>query len=148
MTSLYTSSGLNHYGSSWVTDSDEPGFTECYGSTDHDGFINAQSKWLFGVGWGFRKILNWIHRRYDAPDIYVTEGGWSVKAEAPADGVVDVDRTMYYANYTAEMRAAIYTDKVNVKGYFAWSLMDNFEWEMGYARSNPPLSNRESAQEH
>ena len=124
--------GLNHYGTNWVSDAPEAGWTECFATTSHDGFPQAQSGWLFGSGWGFRKILNWIHRRYDGPEIYVTEGGWSLDASTAEAGVKDLPRTMYYANYTAAMHKAIYEDGVNVKGYFAWSLMDNFEWEMGY----------------
>ena len=124
--------GLNHYGTNWVSDAPEAGWTECFGSTSHEGFTQAQSAWLFGSGWGFRKILNWVHKRYNGPDIYVTEGGWSLDASTAEAGVKDLPRTMYYANYTAAMRKAIYEDGVNVKGYFAWSLMDNFEWEMGY----------------
>jgi len=62
----------------------------------------------------------------------VTEGGWSIAADSAVDGVQDHDRTMYYANYTSEILQAINVDGVNCRGYFAWSLMDNFEWERGY----------------
>ena len=46
---------------------------------------------------------------------------------------MDPSRVLFLANYTSEMHRAINEDGVNVRGYFAWSLMDNFEWEMGYA---------------
>ena len=52
---------------------------------------------------------------------------WASDASARDSG-----RVLYYANYTSEMRRAIYEDGVDVRGYFAWSLLDNFEWEMGY----------------
>jgi len=125
--------GLNHYGTAWVTNSDQPEFTECYGTTDEEGFPQAQSSWLYGSGWGLRKLLNWVDKRYGSPDIFVTEGGWSLAADTAEEAQHDLARTYYYANYTSEMLKAIKEDGVQVKGYFAWSLMDNFEWEMGYA---------------
>jgi beta-glucosidase len=129
--------GLNHYGTGWVTNSpDAAGFQEYYGIVDEVGppytFPKAQSAWLYGAGWGLRKLLNWIATRYGNPDIYITEGGWSLQADTAAEAQHDMPRTMYYANYTSEILKAINEDRINVRGYFAWSLMDNFEWEMGY----------------
>ena len=92
----------------------------------------AESIWLFGAGWGLRKLLNWVNLRYGNPDIFVTEGGWSLPADSAAEAQHVLDRTGYYANYTSEILNSIVEDGVNVKGYFAWSLMDNFEWERGY----------------
>lgn len=48
-------------------------------------------------------------------------------------GVQDQDRLYYYANYSAGLQRAITEDGVDVRGYFAWSLLDNYEWERGYA---------------
>ena len=87
---------------------------------------------LYGSGWGFRKLLNWVSKRYNSPDIYVTEAGWSLAAHDVMSGVGDPSRVAYYANYTTSMLKAIKEDNVSVKGFFAWSLMDNFEWERGY----------------
>lgn len=125
--------GLNHYGTGWVKNSDTAGFMNIYGEVTQEGFPNAQSSWLYGSGWGFRKLLNWIQNRYN-PDggIIVTENGWSIKADNMKQGVVDTDRVYFYANYTSEMLKAIKEDGVDVRGYFAWSFMDNFEWEHGY----------------
>ena len=58
--------------------------------------------------------------------ILVTEGGWSLAANTSAEGAADLAQIYYYANYTSEVRKAIVEDKVNVIGYYAWSLMDNF----------------------
>jgi len=101
---------------------------------DGPAFPKAQSAWLYGSGWGIRKLVNWIADRYGkgTTDIYVTEGGWSLAADNASSAVKDRERTYYYANYTSALRDAIYTDGVRVKGYFAWSLMDNFEWERGF----------------
>jgi len=124
--------GFNHYGTAWAAHSEEPGADRSYANVTEEGFPKAQSKWLFGSGWGFRKLLNWISRRYNRPKIYVTEGGWSLEAQTAEDGVDDLPRVQYYANYTSSMLDAINEDNVDVKAYFAWSLMDNYEWERGY----------------
>eukprot|EP00446_Apocalathium_sp_SHHI-4_P013931 CAMPEP_0177200098 /NCGR_PEP_ID=MMETSP0367-20130122/26036_1 /TAXON_ID=447022 ORGANISM="Scrippsiella hangoei-like, Strain SHHI-4" /NCGR_SAMPLE_ID=MMETSP0367 /ASSEMBLY_ACC=CAM_ASM_000362 /LENGTH=791 /DNA_ID=CAMNT_0018648511 /DNA_START=12 /DNA_END=2387 /DNA_ORIENTATION=- len=125
--------GLNHYGTSWAAyDPTTPGADLSYANVTHEGLPEGMSIWLFGSGWGFRKMMNWVGRRYDNPLTLVTEGGWSLPADTAAEAVSDHDRVMYYANYTSEMLKAIHEDKLNIKGYFAWSLMDNYEWERGY----------------
>lgn len=121
--------GLNHYGTAWVQDSAEPQSCNCYAKLsegagpDGPAFPRAQSSWLYGAGWGIRKIVNWVARRYgkDIP-IMMTEGGWSVAANTSAMGVTDPGRTYYYANYTSELQRAISEDGINVQGYLAWSL--------------------------
>jgi len=125
--------GLNHYGTGWAAyDPAEPGADTAYAKVTEEGFPNAMSVWLYGSGWGFRKLLNWVARRYDNPPLFVTEGGWSLPADTAEEAVADQGRVMYYANYSAEMLKAIREDGVDVRGYFAWSLMDNYEWERGY----------------
>ncbi|CAJ1385511.1 unnamed protein product [Effrenium voratum] len=124
--------GLNHYGTGWFSASKDPGWDNSYGTVNESGFVHGQSKWLYGAGWGLRKLLNWVKRRYNSPTIYVTEGGWSMAAITPEQGANDTGRVYYYANYTSEVQRAIQEDGVDVRGYFAWSLMDNYEWEMGY----------------
>jgi beta-glucosidase len=48
-----------------------------------------------------------------------------------AQGVRDAARVAYYRSYVAELKAAI-DGGANCVGYFAWSLLDNFEWKLGY----------------
>mmetsp|Transcript_65589 Transcript_65589/g.182927 ORF Transcript_65589/g.182927 Transcript_65589/m.182927 type:complete len:736 (-) Transcript_65589:499-2706(-) len=125
--------GINHYGTGFSHYTPgRPGPDFSYSKMTEDGLYGAQSPWLYSAGWGFRKLLNWISRRYKNVPVIVTEGGWSLAADSAAAGASDLDRVAYYANYTSELRAAIYEDGVDVRGYFAWSLMDNFEWERGY----------------
>ena len=123
---------MNHYGTSWIAGSSEPGWDFTYAVTSTEGLIHGQSAWLYGAAWGLRKLLNWIKRRYHDPLIYITESGWCMSADTADDAFNDTDRLYYYANYTSEVGRAIREDGVNVVGYFAWSLLDNYEWEMGY----------------
>jgi hypothetical protein len=129
--------GLNSYGASWVTNypADPAGdLLGGYAKVTEEGFPHGGSAWLYGAGWGLRQLLNWINFRYNHPIIYVTEGGWSISADSAEEGAWDPQRVSYYANYTASVLAAAMEDGVDVRGYFAWSLMDNFEWEQGYVQ--------------
>lgn len=90
----------------------------------------TQSPWLRPHPVGFRKLLNWISDRYGRPPIYVTENGTSVKGEndLPDDQIVQDDfRAKYFRDYINAMVDA-HQDGVDVRGYMAWSLLDNFEW--------------------
>lgn len=76
---------------------------------------------------GFRRLLNYISKKYPNCPIIVTENGY-----ADYSGVDDTARVSYYTHYLNALLHAIHEDKSNVSGYFAWSLMDNFEWDDGY----------------
>jgi len=124
---------LNHYSSGWSAFSNQTvGHDSSKSKVDSSGFVKGQSVWLYSVPWGIRKLLNWVHHRYAHPEIWLTEGGWSARADTAEEGAIDMGRLQYYANYTSEMLRAIKEDGVDVRAYFAWSLMDNFEWDRGY----------------
>jgi hypothetical protein len=61
----------------------------------------------------------------------ITEGNASVSA--PEQSMLDYERCNYYRDYIGNLSAAAATGNVTVGGYFAWSLMDNFEWRDGYS---------------
>jgi beta-glucosidase len=66
--------------------------------------------------------------------VYLTENGSSWYDYVTQDGeVVDTERVSYLRDHLGAVRDAI-ADGVNVRGYFAWSLLDNFEWAEGYAK--------------
>ena len=70
---------------------------------------------------------------WGAKDIYITENGTSGSDQPGPDGVVyDIDRVMYLRNYLTQLQRAT-AEGVPVRGYFLWSLLDNFEWADGYA---------------
>ncbi|KAJ8045999.1 Lactase-phlorizin hydrolase [Holothuria leucospilota] len=92
----------------------------------------STSGWLKPVPWGLRGLLNWIKDEYNDPDIFITENGISTAEDSQLD---DSDpRITFYRAYINEVLKAIMYDDVSVKGYFAWSLMDNFEWTSGYSQ--------------
>ncbi|MGH7788722.1 MAG: GH1 family beta-glucosidase [Candidatus Binatia bacterium] len=77
--------------------------------------------------------LTRITRDYGAPAIYITENGAAFRDELAGDVVDDPQRTDYLRVHLDACRRAI-ADGVNLKGYFCWSLLDNFEWSYGYSK--------------
>jgi len=98
--------------------------------------IGPKSKandWLYMTPFGIRKMQKFIHDRYANMTIVVTENGWGDPDLTIAEGaLVDIDRCNYYREYIGNVSLAATEDGVKVGGYFAWSLMDNFEWAEGY----------------
>jgi len=88
------------------------------------------------IGWevypeGLLKLLTDLNQTYQLPPIYITENGAAVDDQV-VDGVVeDEQRCRYYQNHLYSVDQAI-RKGVDIRGYFAWSLMDNFEWAEGY----------------
>ena len=81
-----------------------------------------------------RTLLNRISNEYDRPVIYVTENGAAYNDVMDADGQVhDAGRVSYISEHVKQVALCI-EDGVDVRGYFAWSLMDNFEWAEGYGK--------------
>jgi beta-glucosidase len=89
------------------------------------------------VGWeimpdAFREMLIRVGRDYPGLPIVVTENGAAFADQPDQDGYVrDDDRTEYLAAHIAAVAAAREAG-ADVRGYFAWSLLDNFEWAYGY----------------
>jgi beta-glucosidase len=81
-----------------------------------------------------RRLLNKINNEYRLPPIYITENGAAFKDELSADGKVhDPRRLDYLKNHFIQTRLAM-QDGVDVRGYFVWSLLDNFEWSYGFTK--------------
>jgi beta-glucosidase len=92
------------------------------------------SPWLY-VG---PEIAYWAPRHlaeiWKAKNIYITENGCSSDDQIAADGhVYDTDRVMYLRNHIANAHRAV-AEGWPLRGYFLWSLMDNFEWSDGYGK--------------
>jgi len=94
----------------------------------------AHCTWIQTYPTGFRQLLNYIYKKYQMP-IYVTENGFAVMNETsmPIEQAVnDTDRIEYFRGNCEALLAAIIEDGVDIRSYFAWSLLDNFEWADGY----------------
>jgi beta-glucosidase len=92
------------------------------------------------TGWevfppGLTDTLVWVKERYGNPPIYVTENGAAFfdPPTVEAAGLADPLRVDYLRRHIAAVRAAIERG-VDVRGYFVWSLLDNFEWSHGYSK--------------
>ena len=122
--------GINIYTPMYVrADGSEQGFA----IVPHPkSFPHMASPWLFvgpeALYWGPRHV----NKIWGAKEIYITENGCSSSDIPAADGkVYDTDRVMYLRNYLTQLQRAT-SENIPVKGYFLWSLMDNFEWADGY----------------
>ncbi|XP_028785597.1 beta-glucosidase 40 isoform X1 [Neltuma alba] len=95
----------------------------------------ANSIWLYIVPQGMRSLMNYIKQKYGNPPVFITENGMddpnrpftSIK-----DALKDEKRIRYHSGYLSSLQASIAEDGCNVKGYFVWSLLDNWEWAAGY----------------
>ena len=94
---------------------------------------------LTEMGWevypeGLFNLLGRLHFDYAFPAIYITENGAAFTDQVGPDGEVDdADRLSYLRRHLEMVKRAIHLG-VPVKGYFVWSLLDNFEWGFGYSR--------------
>jgi beta-glucosidase len=124
--------GLNVYTPSQYVLASEasPGFVALPLQASHP---HMASSWL-KLG---PEALYWAPRHvqhlWGVKDIFITENGTSSADEPAADGTVyDLDRVMYLRNCLVHLQRAT-AEGVPVRGYFLWSLLDNFEWADGYA---------------
>lgn len=136
--------GLNHYTTMYASEAgDEEVEVDVYGnggiSEDQGVRLTNDPAWkqtVMGwniVPWGLRKLLEWIDRRYDHPEIIITENGCAFD-DVPVNGRIhDSERIDFLKGYLEECHTAI-ANGVNLTGYFLWSFMDNFEWALGYSR--------------
>ena len=125
--------GINHYSSALAS---KPKEHSPWGGYWADQFVDLSSdpSWeKTAMGWniapsGAKGILLWIADRYSNPDVYVTENGVACE-----QSIHDSKRVDYFEGYIKGFGEAM-MEGVNLKGYFAWSLFDNFEWQYGLSK--------------
>ncbi|KAK4855446.1 hypothetical protein QYF36_007427 [Acer negundo] len=137
--------GLNYYSANYAAYA--PQFRSGNKSYVTDSLVNlltarngipigpkAGSDWLYVYPRGIRDLLVYTRRKYNNPLIYITENGVDEVNNATLsleEALVDKMRIDYYYKHLSYIERAI-KDGVDVRGYFAWSLLDNFEWSSGY----------------
>ena len=83
---------------------------------------------------GLTQGLMWVHETYGPKELWVTENGAAYPDPVSSDGVVhDADRESYLARHLSAAADAIDAG-APLKGFYVWSLMDNFEWSLGYSK--------------
>ncbi|XP_014632228.1 putative beta-glucosidase 41 isoform X3 [Glycine max] len=95
----------------------------------------AASSWLHIVPWGIRKLVKHVKDKYGDTPVIITENGMddpSGPFRTLEKALNDDKRIRYHRDYLSNLSAAIREDGCNVRGYFVWSLLDNWEWNMGY----------------
>jgi beta-glucosidase len=124
--------GLNVYSPEYVRADDSPaGYAVV---PKQSSFPHMPSPWLF-VG---PEVIYWAVRNvttlWKPKEIYITENGCSADDIVRPDGRInDTDRVMYLRNHLMHLQRAA-AEGYPVKGYFLWSLLDNYEWADGYSK--------------
>lgn len=125
--------GINHYNSDEV-------FYDHYG-----GWLKARLEPYSAPGWGLTQmgwginpaglkaeVLN-VHHNYNQPKIILTENGCAALDIPDETGFVnDLERIRYLRAHIIALHEAI-REGADVKGYYVWSILDNYEWERGYS---------------
>ncbi|KAJ7562271.1 hypothetical protein O6H91_03G062000 [Diphasiastrum complanatum] len=138
--------GINHYTSRFATPAPPATGPSDYFqdqqislTVEREGSMigdKAASEWLFIVPWGMQKVLQWVTERYNKLPIIVTENGMddhNLKTASLRESLNDTKRIHYYQAYLSSVLQAT-REGADVRGYFAWSLLDNFEWRLGYSK--------------
>ncbi|KAK7262566.1 hypothetical protein RJT34_30140 [Clitoria ternatea] len=137
--------GLNYYSSTYASDAPHLSNARPSYLTDslvdpafeRDGKpigIKIASNWLYVYPKGIRDLLLYTKEKYNNPLIFITENGineYNDPTLSPEESLLDTFRIDYHYRHLFYLRSAI-RQGVNVKGYYVWSLLDNFEWSSGY----------------
>lgn len=96
-------------------------------------YPHMASEWLFVNPQALYWTPKLVSSMWGVKALYITENGCSSADVVRPDGhILDSDRIMYLRNYLGQLQRGI-AEGVPVKGYFLWSLLDNFEWASGYS---------------
>ncbi|RMF18625.1 MAG: beta-glucosidase [Gammaproteobacteria bacterium] len=124
--------GINYYSRALVKQSQDP--DKLYDTVPAEETGGE----LTDIGWeiyptGLRDLLLDLQSRYNPPPMYITENGAACADVLENGEVQDEQRCRYYRHHLAAVGEAL-EGGADVRGYFCWSLMDNFEWAEGYSK--------------
>jgi beta-glucosidase len=124
--------GINYY-SRGVMRHDPAGWPVRAGRVRQPGSIYTELDWEVYPA-GLTDTLTWVRQRYGEVPLFITENGAAFHDPPPAEGGVrDPLRVDYLREHLRAARRAIERG-VNLRGYFVWSLLDNFEWSHGTSK--------------
>ena len=95
--------------------------------------LPSSNGWLFEFPPGLAYNQNWLHARYPEMAFIVTENGWGNQSTSQAEDLNDLVRCNFYRSYLGNMSANAHASSLSVLGFFAWSVMDNYEWADGFS---------------
>jgi beta-glucosidase len=117
--------GVNYYTRIWASAEQPPvAPPKILGETDMGWEIYPE---------GLTELLVRIHREYELPPVYITENGMANQDEIANGQVMDTQRINYLRQHLDAIADAMRAG-VDVQGFFYWSLLDNYEWDSGYAK--------------
>jgi len=124
--------GINVYQPMWVrADESEKGYAVVPWPSSYPTML---SPWLKVGPEGLYWAPKLVNKLWGVKEMYITENGCSSADVVNAEGeILDTDRTMFIRNYLTQLQRAV-SEGVPVKGYFLWSLLDNYEWADGYEK--------------
>ncbi|MGZ0710003.1 GH1 family beta-glucosidase [Coraliomargarita sp. W4R53] len=132
--------GLNHYSTYYARAVDQAagemvGNAGVFGTDEvelsplNDVSVTAMNWGI--VPWGVSRLLHWIDQRYEHPPIYITENGIAGDEPNVEAAVNDTQRCEFFETYIQACLEAR-SEGVDLRGYFAWCLLDTFEWAWGF----------------
>ncbi|PRX48656.1 broad-specificity cellobiase [Prauserella shujinwangii] len=133
--------GINYYAPLVVDGGGEgapPGHPSAWPGSEHVRLRERPGP-VTAMGWniepdGLRTLLSRLHKEYPDMPLVITENGAAFDdVPGPDGGVADTDRIGYLRDHLAVAHEAIESG-VDLRGYFVWSLLDNFEWAFGYSK--------------
>ncbi|PQM39904.1 beta-glucosidase 12 isoform X2 [Prunus yedoensis var. nudiflora] len=123
--------GLNYYTGYYASDAPQNNSVYASFATDYEG----ASEWLNVYPRGIQDLLLYTRKKYHSPIIYITENGVDELNDPTlslAEALNDTHRIDYYNRHLHYVQSSI-DNGVKVKGFFPWTLLDDFEWNSGFS---------------